>query len=314
LLVVNERAPPGYCECGCGQLAPLARQTNAPKGGVKGQPLRFVHGHNRRKPRGLVEKECTYCGEVKPVGDFYEHASRYDGLRSNCITCEQRQMRANYQRNRSQRQMQPKQRRHGPERERVLQVQRDGYWRNAEANRERSRSYAADHRKEARERTQNWKRANPGRALANSKLDKLRRRLGRDAEAFEYADQVLRYDQCAYCGALAETIDHIDPLSRGVNNGWDLTAACGTCNYSKHDSRLLLFLHRRGTGGRDPMRRRAGREVKQPRDLARSQRGNSSPTRHAAYPSRSACASGAQTASSKPVTSCSRALRRSAQP
>lgn len=77
-------------------------------------------------------------------------------------------MRANYQRNRPQRQMQAKQRRHGPERERVLEVQRDGYRRNAETNRERSRVYAADHREEARERAQNWKRANPEHALANS--------------------------------------------------------------------------------------------------------------------------------------------------
>jgi hypothetical protein len=256
---VNERAPPGYCECGCGQLAPLAQKTAAAKGWVKGQPIRFIHGHNRRKPRGLVEKECTYCGEVKPVGEFYEHAISYDGLRSNCITCERRQMRANYQRNRPQRQMQAKQRRHGPERERVLEVQRDGYWRNAETNRERSRSYAADHRKEARERVQNWKSTNPERALANSRRDKLRRRLGRDPKAWEYVDRALQYDPCSYCGAPAETIDHIDPLSRGVNNGWEnLTAACGTCNYSKHDSGLLLFLHRRATGGRDPLRQRAG--------------------------------------------------------
>ena len=162
--MVNERAPPGYCECGCGQLAPLAQKTNAAKGWVKGQPLRFVHGHNRRKPRGLVEKECTYCGEVKPVGDFYEHAISYDGLRSNCITCERRQMRANYQRNRPQRQMQAKQRRHGPERERV----------------------------------QNWKSTNPERALANSRRDKLRRRLGRDPKAWEYVDRALQYDPCSY--------------------------------------------------------------------------------------------------------------------
>ena len=108
---MDEPAPPSYCECGCGQQAPLAKKTNAAKGWVKGQPLRFVHGHNRRKPRGLA----------------------------------------------------------------------------------------------------------------------------------------------------AETIDHIDPLSRGINNGWEnLTAACGTCNYSNHDSGLLLFLHRRATGSRDPLHQRAG--------------------------------------------------------
>lgn len=37
------------CECGCGDVAPLAPKTVASRGVVKGQPLRFIHGHNRRK-------------------------------------------------------------------------------------------------------------------------------------------------------------------------------------------------------------------------------------------------------------------------
>ena len=34
------------CECGCGQPAPIATTTNKRRGIVKGQPRRFVHGHN----------------------------------------------------------------------------------------------------------------------------------------------------------------------------------------------------------------------------------------------------------------------------
>lgn len=36
------------CECGCGQPAPIATTTNAPRGWIRGQPLRFVRGHMRR--------------------------------------------------------------------------------------------------------------------------------------------------------------------------------------------------------------------------------------------------------------------------
>jgi hypothetical protein len=36
------------CECGCGQEAPVASRTSAAKGWVKGEPLRFVHGHSTR--------------------------------------------------------------------------------------------------------------------------------------------------------------------------------------------------------------------------------------------------------------------------
>lgn len=38
-----------YCECGCGEIAPLAPQTNKRFGWLKDQPLRFLKGHNSRK-------------------------------------------------------------------------------------------------------------------------------------------------------------------------------------------------------------------------------------------------------------------------
>lgn len=36
------------CECGCGQPAPLAPGSDATRGYVKGQPMRFIVGHNTR--------------------------------------------------------------------------------------------------------------------------------------------------------------------------------------------------------------------------------------------------------------------------
>lgn len=43
----------GHCECGCGQLAPIATRTNVRAGQVKGRPLRFISGHNRRGTTNL---------------------------------------------------------------------------------------------------------------------------------------------------------------------------------------------------------------------------------------------------------------------
>lgn len=37
--------PYGYCHCGCGQLAPLAKRNRIARGQVKGEPIRFIHGH-----------------------------------------------------------------------------------------------------------------------------------------------------------------------------------------------------------------------------------------------------------------------------
>lgn len=50
-------------------------------------------------------------------------------------------------------------------------------------------------------------------------------------------------DPCAYCGALGEVLDHIEPVGRGGANHWsNLTAACGDCNRRKNARSLLAFL------------------------------------------------------------------------
>lgn len=40
---------PKPCECGCGEPTTLAKQTDRRRGRVKGEPLRFINGHNTRK-------------------------------------------------------------------------------------------------------------------------------------------------------------------------------------------------------------------------------------------------------------------------
>lgn len=47
----SENIPHGYCHCNCGQKTKLARKTANDRGHVKGQPLRFIQGHNVEQPR-----------------------------------------------------------------------------------------------------------------------------------------------------------------------------------------------------------------------------------------------------------------------
>ena len=48
--------------------------------------------------------------------------------------------------------------------------------------------------------------------------------------------------RCAYCGAKADTVDHVVPRSRGGDHSWEnCVAACSTCNHLKAD-RLLAEL------------------------------------------------------------------------
>lgn len=49
------------CGCGCGEPAPIAKDSCAKRGRVKGQPLKYVHGHNRRKSGvAWIEQDCGY--------------------------------------------------------------------------------------------------------------------------------------------------------------------------------------------------------------------------------------------------------------
>lgn len=48
----------GACECGCGGRTTVSPRDNKATGAIKGQPQRFLHGHNRRNP----PRTCEQCG------------------------------------------------------------------------------------------------------------------------------------------------------------------------------------------------------------------------------------------------------------
>src|SRR5215218_6774260 len=45
----------GYCHCGCGQETPAAKTSDREGGRTKGQPLRYLPGHHRRKPNRYMQ-------------------------------------------------------------------------------------------------------------------------------------------------------------------------------------------------------------------------------------------------------------------
>lgn len=52
-----------YCECGCGGLAPICTGTDRNRNRVKGEPLNFIHGHNR-KGKHFSEKHKLKIGKA----------------------------------------------------------------------------------------------------------------------------------------------------------------------------------------------------------------------------------------------------------
>lgn len=71
----TESIPSGCCQCGCGEQTPLATSTRPSRGYVKGEPLRFMPGHGKRKP--LIDRVIAKM-QVHPLGCW-----EYTGATSN---------------------------------------------------------------------------------------------------------------------------------------------------------------------------------------------------------------------------------------
>jgi hypothetical protein len=68
------------CECGCGEYTKLASKTATKRGWIKGQPLRFINGHNattRIYEKSEIEKECSYCGNTYFVGKWRKDTAKF---------------------------------------------------------------------------------------------------------------------------------------------------------------------------------------------------------------------------------------------
>ncbi len=67
------------CECGCGQPTPLTKKSNPQYGHVKGQPVRFIAGHNNRlRMKPSVPCDIADCGKpAKTRGWCVMHYERW---------------------------------------------------------------------------------------------------------------------------------------------------------------------------------------------------------------------------------------------
>lgn len=65
----------------------------------------------------------------------------------------------------------------------------------------------------------------------------------RGGETVQYADKIAG-DPCVYfCGRVSNTVEHIDPVSRGGSKTWqNIAPACLPCNMRKGAKPLLQFL------------------------------------------------------------------------
>ena len=92
-------------------------------------------------------KECTKCGETKPVSEYNGNKRHTDGLQYACKRCQKKGNKKYYENNK----------------ERVLKRQREYQKANKEYIRERTKKYYQDNKEEIDARVRRWRRANKER-------------------------------------------------------------------------------------------------------------------------------------------------------
>lgn len=207
-------------------------------------------------------KQCSRCREVKHCSEFYPRRDGRQPYRSQCKPCQNetnRRTRDPVKRREAERRRflsdrqsarargrRYRDRKRGappetylPRGERTT-AERNRIWRiaNSERLREYGRRYYREHRDESISNNREWRRNNPDRARAIRTRSKHLRRAARGHYSQEQLDARWHYygGRCWLCGAIADTTDHVIPLSRGGTN-WpaNLRPACRPCNSGKKD-------------------------------------------------------------------------------
>lgn len=68
----NPSIPVGLCQCGCGQTIRLCSKSSSSRGWVKGEPLKFIHGHaarlNRIPSEGVYPNQKRHYDKLNKAG------------------------------------------------------------------------------------------------------------------------------------------------------------------------------------------------------------------------------------------------------
>jgi 5-methylcytosine-specific restriction endonuclease McrA len=149
-------------------------------------------------------KQCSKCGETKPITDFNNHAKTKDGKRGQCRLCEK--------------------------------IARDKYYETHKRKQKKYSEYTPEEKLRKLESTKRWnKNHKTERTLAMSK----RRALKKNNGVFSVSKkeiQKIQSQNCFYCGSKGGEVDHVIPLSKGGTHSiGNLVSACRSCNASKNN-------------------------------------------------------------------------------
>jgi 5-methylcytosine-specific restriction endonuclease McrA len=208
------------CACGCGEDAPIADRTDRKRNRVKGEPLRFVHGHNRRLPREAPDsKTCSKCQTSKPAAAFYRDKAKTSGLSAQCRECRKA-------------------------------AAKEWQQANLERHRELHAAWVAANQERNRELKRRWQTANPAKRAENENRRRVRKRAGRVEKVDPWAIYERDGGRCHICGRHVAkkdmSLDHLIPVSKGGDHlAVNIRLAHLRCNIKRGAGRMdaQLLLH-----------------------------------------------------------------------
>lgn len=196
-----------------------------------------------------MTKLCRRCDTVKPITEFRKDRTKKSGYGSYCKPCSSEIAKA-WQRNNPEKRQARDEAWYAKNKERKAanDSRRLAAYRDRRREIDRAR-WSRMSEEERRERWNRWYSANrEHRNHYRRTRSIIRRSQGADWQQFpESLEYVLLVsnDPCVYCGASAQSIDHIVPVAGGGSGEWsNLAPACLSCNSSKCDEPLLTFLLR----------------------------------------------------------------------
>ncbi len=186
-------------------------------------------------------KRCYKCNQEKPYSDFSLNKSHYDGFSSECRDCVNAYNRAYYIKNQSK----------------VKETVRKYRLENPEIIRKRKADYHKRNKDKIIMKVSEWQKNNPERVKLQRKLFGKRHRQEMNMRAAQRRARIrnngvffvtkkeikkLYASPCFYCGADAEHIDHLIPISRGGRHSiGNLLPACANCNHAKSNKFLAAW-------------------------------------------------------------------------
>jgi hypothetical protein len=229
-----------------------------------------------------LTKKCTKCGKIKLISEFSLDNASSDRHTSRCKECLNKDSRERYSKNIEKERERSRIKNNIPEnRDRRKEYGHEWYISNKEKkdkqnnewrrnHRDKTREYVrkshAKHKEKTRVYNKEYREKNGEycRELSrvwslNNKEKNNARQRKKEAKKVSApgrgttAEQSFSIKQesgfrCVYCGKKFNNlqIDHVEPLSLGGANDVDnAVPACASCNFSKHNKPLLMWLYQR---------------------------------------------------------------------